>query len=289
MNEINSPEDEDKDSLSFKPNEEKPLEKASRTVIDKTVSIDQKSVTPSPNSPSQPKPSAPSTNQKPKDDKKAEEESKDVVDKISEKAEAKIEKQLQDQVQKTIGADGDKKEGLKELYDIAVEEIERAVDKHQQKRSGVAAGTRAQNVSTTVGNTGSVSPVNVSNPNAAVSANAVPTPPPSTARTVASASAPSNAVLRSAAGHGTPPVAAPSVSSARVAGGITEELMEASKALSKRVYQGAKASKNIRAAGVAALASAAGFGIGKVKNRNQKAEFEYNRQRALRQSLMSDG
>ena len=181
---------------------------------------------------------------------------------------------------------------MKELYDIAIEEIEKAAEKHAQKRSGVAAGTRASHVSTTVANTGSVSPVSVSNPTQAVAANMTPTPAPTAAQTTASASAQSQAVIRNAAGHGTPPPSSVPTS-ARAAGGITEELMEAAKSLSQRVYAGAKGSKNLRAAGVAALASAAGFGMGKIKNRTQnapgKAQLEYNREQALRQSLMSDG
>lgn len=160
------------------------------------------------------------------------------------------------------------------------------------QKASVAAGTRASHVSTTVANTGSVSPVNVSSPTQAVAANMTPTPAPTVAQTTASASAQSQAVIRNAAGHGTPP-AGSVPTPARSAGGITEELMEAAKSLSKRVYAGAKGSKNLRAAGVAALASAAGFGMGKMKNRTQnapdKAQLEYNREQALKQSLMSDG
>jgi hypothetical protein len=64
--------------------------------------------------------------------------------------------------------------------------------------------------------------------------------------------------------------------------------------MARAVVAGTKNSKNLRLAGAATLLSAAGYGIGKLKNRQaevKKDELKVNpdEEAALRQSLLNDG
>lgn len=222
----------------------------------------------------------------PAKEEKKKEEQKEASDILGEKIQDKAKDLAKDKAKKALGLDGDKEEGVEELADIIVPKVEETIEKVKARGgSTVAAGTRAQNVSTVVSSNAGVSPVNVGNPTQAVAANTAPTPPP-----VPNPAAQSQQVIRAAAGHGTPP---PSAAAAAVppsrTGGIIEELMDAGAGLAKSVTKGFKESKNIRAAGLAALASAVGYGAGKVKNRPEDAKAEFIREQQLRRSLMSDG
>jgi hypothetical protein len=76
--------------------------------------------------------------------------------------------------------------------------------------------------------------------------------------------------------------------------GITRELLESGGDIARAIAGGTKNSKNLRLAGAATLLSAAGYGIGKVKNRKADAnkeqlKFDPDEEAALRQSLLNDG
>jgi hypothetical protein len=68
-----------------------------------------------------------------------------------------------------------------------------------------------------------------------------------------------------------------------------EDLMKAGKAVAEDVWKGIKGSKSARLAGVAALASAAGWAAERAKNHKLTAQKEYNKQEQVRKQLMSDG
>ena len=75
---------------------------------------------------------------------------------------------------------------------------------------------------------------------------------------------------------------------------VTKELLESGGDMARAVVAGTKNSKNLRLAGAATLLSAAGYGIGKVKNRQEKVkkdELKVNpdEEAALRESLLNDG
>lgn len=75
---------------------------------------------------------------------------------------------------------------------------------------------------------------------------------------------------------------------------VTKELLESGGDMARAVVAGTKNSKNLRLAGAATLLSAAGYGIGKLKNRQaevKKDELKVNpdEEAALRQSLLNDG
>jgi hypothetical protein len=76
--------------------------------------------------------------------------------------------------------------------------------------------------------------------------------------------------------------------------GITRELLESGGDIARAIAGGTKNSKNLRLAGAATLLSAAGYGIGKVKNRKadvnkEQLKFDPDEEAALRQSLLNDG
>jgi hypothetical protein len=76
--------------------------------------------------------------------------------------------------------------------------------------------------------------------------------------------------------------------------GVTRELLESGGDIARAIAGGTKNSKNLRLAGAATLLSAAGYGIGKVKNRQSNVNKEKLRTNpdddaALRQSLLNDG
>ena len=68
-----------------------------------------------------------------------------------------------------------------------------------------------------------------------------------------------------------------------------QDLMKAGKAVAEDVWKGVKGSKSARLAGVAALASAAGWAAEKAKGHKEAAVKEYNREQKMRKQLMSDG
>lgn len=75
---------------------------------------------------------------------------------------------------------------------------------------------------------------------------------------------------------------------------VTKELLESGGDMARAVVAGTKNSKNLRLAGAATLLSAAGYGIGKLKNRQaevKKDELKVNpdEEAALRESLLNDG
>ena len=76
--------------------------------------------------------------------------------------------------------------------------------------------------------------------------------------------------------------------------GVTRELLESGGDIARAIAGGTKNSKNLRLAGAATLLTAAGYGIGKVKNRQSNVNKEKLRTNpdddtALRQSLLNDG
>lgn len=96
-------------------------------------------------------------------------------------------------------------------------------------------------------------------------------------------------VMHAAAGHGVPPAGA--ANSAAVKKGINtmEDLMTAGKKMAGEVSKGIKSSKSARIAGLAVLASAAGWAAERAKNHKGSAEAEYSKQEQIRRQLMSDG
>jgi hypothetical protein len=76
--------------------------------------------------------------------------------------------------------------------------------------------------------------------------------------------------------------------------GITRELLESGGDIARAIAGGTKNSKNLRLAGAATLLSAAGYGIGKLKNGRSNVNKEELRpspddDAALRRSLLNDG
>jgi hypothetical protein len=70
---------------------------------------------------------------------------------------------------------------------------------------------------------------------------------------------------------------------------VMDELMSYGKQLAGNVAKGTKGSKNVRVAGLAALAAGAGWAAERLKGNQQKVDADYNRERQMREQLMSDG
>jgi len=233
------------------------------------------------------KPQGTAPTKPPTEKEKAEEET--VADKAGEKIQDKVVDAVKEKVQdKAKEVLGDPKKGKEELADTVIDAVNKA---NANRATRLAVGQHAAQVSTTVSANANVSPVNVSQPNAAAAANAVPTPPP-TSQAAAAASNASAASQRVAngAGRGTPPASAmPAPKTASKGAGMIDELMTYGKELSSAVFKGAKESKNIRMLGLTALAGATGWAVGKQKDAQKAQTQEFNRQQAIRNSLMSDG
>lgn len=227
-----------------------------------------------------------SPEKKPKDPQ-AEEEN--VADKAGEKIQDKVVDTVKEKVQdKAKEVLGDPKKGKEELADIIIDAVNKT---NANKTAGVAVGQKATQVSTTVAGNANVPPLVVSHPNASAAANAAPKAIPQGTQAAASTSGTQAAKkMASSAGKGTPPATAvPSGSTVAKGEKILDELMTYGRDLSSAVFKGAKESKNIRMLGLAALAGATGWAVGKNKDAKKAQEQEFNRQQAIRQSLMSDG
>lgn len=61
------------------------------------------------------------------------------------------------------------------------------------------------------------------------------------------------------------------------------------KKVASDVMKGTKGSKNVRVAGLAALAAGAGWAAERFKGQQQVANADYNREQQMRKELMSDG
>jgi len=70
---------------------------------------------------------------------------------------------------------------------------------------------------------------------------------------------------------------------------VMEEVMSYGKKVASSVMKGTKGSKNVRVAGLAALAAGAGWAAERVKGNQQKVDTGYNREQQMREQLMSDG
>ncbi len=235
------------------------------------------------------KTTAPKTTTPSEKEKQKEKEEQSVADKAGEKIQDKVTDVLKEKVQdKAKDALGDPAKGKEELADRVID----AVNQTNAKRAArVTAGQKASQVSTTVAANANVAPLIVSHPNAAVATNIAPQAPPQAAQAAASSSGNRAAQkIASGAGRGTPPASAvPTTSAAGKGSQMLDELMTYGKDLSSAVFKGAKESKNIRMLGLAALAGATGWAVGKNKDAKQTQKQEFNRQQAIRQSLMSDG
>lgn len=221
----------------------------------------------------------------------SEKEEENAVDKTAEKVQEKItdfaKEKVQDKVKDVLG---DPEKGKEELGEVVID----AFNEANAKRAGrVAVGKKASQVSTTVAANSNVAPLVVSHPNAAVASNVAPTTPPKSGQAAASAaSSQTSQKIASGAGKGVPPSSASSIPTPSVgsrASGMLDELMSYGRDLSSAVFKGAKESKNIRMLGLATLAGATGWAVGKNKDAKKAQEQEFNRQQAIRQSLMSDG
>lgn len=68
-----------------------------------------------------------------------------------------------------------------------------------------------------------------------------------------------------------------------------DSLMKAGSEIASNVMKGIKGSKNTRIAGLAALATGAGWVAERAKGHQKALDVEYNREQQMRQQLMSDG
>jgi hypothetical protein len=222
---------------------------------------------------------------KPLPSEKKEEEEEDLTDKLSGKLQDKIQGEVKSKVEakaKELLGDADK--GKEELGDALINAANRAREK--RNAAGVTVGQKASQVSTVVASNSNVSPVSVSSPNVAVATNTLPAPTPAVAST-RSASQTAQRIANGGGRASPPPSSVPPMpSKATKAMG---ELLDYGKELSKAVTGGAKGSKNIRMLGLTTALGASGFLAGKMKDSQKAQQQEYNRQQAIRHSLMSDG
>lgn len=217
------------------------------------------------------------------------EEEETLSDKAGEKIQDKVVDSVKEKVQdKAKEILGDPKAGKEELGDIVIDSINKT---NAERANRLGVGKKASQVSTTVASNANVSPLVVSGSNAAVAANVAPTAAPASQAAAAASHATSTSrKVASAAGKGTPPPSAiPSASTVSKGAGVLEDLMAYGKDLSSAVFKGAKESKNIRMLGLATLAGATGWAVGKRKDAQKAQTQEFNRQQAIRRSLMSDG
>lgn len=204
------------------------------------------------------------------------EEESSLGDKLKEKAEDKLKGKVKDKAKELVGI-GDEDEGRKELLDRVIardnEEVARKAATQSSMRSGV--GVPAQTVSTVTGQPppSPASVMEMSGPSARATAD------------------PGAQKMAARAGRARVAAAADEASSrvARATSGFVNEALSMGGTLAKEVIGGMKNSKNIRAAGLAALMGTAGFLSGKMKDKQAQAKEDFNRQQAIRQQLMKDG
>jgi hypothetical protein len=226
------------------------------------------------------KPVVDSKTPKVKDPTEKVEEEENLVDKAAGKVEDKlvdtVKGKVEDKVKDLVG---DSQKGKEELADVVIDAFNKAAAK---RKSGVTVGQATAQVSTTIVGSANSSPVTPVMPTGATA---------SAANTVSTAGTPSQA-QKISQGSGravAPPTSAlPSTTTAPKVG-FLDSLLKGDAKLSTALLDGVKGSKNIRMLGVASLAGAAGWIAGKKKDAVAEQARELNRQRAIRDSLMSDG
>jgi hypothetical protein len=224
---------------------------------------------------------------KPLPSQKEEEEEEDLTDKISGKLQDKIQGEIKGKVEdKAKELLGDADEGKEELGDALINAANRAREK--RNAAGVTVGQKASQVSTAVASNSNVAPVNVSSPNVAVATNRLPGPTP-TAQATQSASQTAQRIANGGGRSAPPPSAVPLNPTRSASNRMLGEALTYAKELSTAVLDGAKGSKNIRMLGLTTALGVAGWASGRMKDTQKKQQQEYNRQEAIRQSLMSDG
>jgi hypothetical protein len=220
-------------------------------------------------------------NVKTKEEKESETEDQTAVDQVGEKVQEKladtVKGKVEDKVKEVLG---DSQKGKEELADVVIDAFNNAAAK---RKGGVTVGQATAQVSTTIVGSANSSPVTPVMPTGATA---------SAANTVSTAGTTSQS-QRIAQGAGrsvAPPTSAlPSTTTAPKVGGMTDELLDYGRQVSRAVLDGVKGSKNIRMLGMASLVGAAGWIAGKKKDAVTQQARELNRQNAIRDSLMSDG
>jgi hypothetical protein len=208
------------------------------------------------------------------DKEQTEEESKSKT--LSEKAQEKVSDTLKDKAKekaKEVIGIGDEEEGKKELADRIIKaDNERQARKATQ--STLKTGVPTETVSTV---TGQVPPSPASMMEAAGEAG----------RATAS---PAKTKMAARAGRGMAPEAERlTQKAARSTASILDDVMDVGRTVAREVIGGMKNSKNIRAAGLAALIGTSGYLTGKMKDGQTKQKAEFNRQQEIRRQLMGDG
>lgn len=215
----------------------------------------------------------------PTKEEKSEDES--IVETVAGKAQDKLVDTVKDKVKdKAQEVLGDSKKGKEELADIVIDAFNDAAAK---RKGGVTVGQATAQVSTTIVGSANSSPVTPVMPTGATAsaANTV-----STAGTTTQAQKITQGAGRSVA----PPTSAlTSTTAGPKVGGMTDELLDYGRQVSRAVLDGVKGSKNIRMLGMASLVGAAGWIAGKKKDAATAQMQEMKRQNAIRDSLMSDG
>jgi len=209
------------------------------------------------------------------------EEEETVADKAGEKIQDKlvdtVKGKIEDKAKEVLG---DSKKGKEELADVVIDAFNDAAAK---RKGGVTVGQATAQVSTTIVGSANSSPVTPVMPTGATA---------SAANTVSTAGTPSQAqkISQGAGRSVAPPTSAlTSTTAGPKVGGVTDELLDYGRQVSRAVLDGVKGSKNIRMLGMASLVGAAGWIAGKKKDAVTQQARELNRQNAIRDSLMSDG
>ena len=220
-------------------------------------------------------------NVKTKEEKESETEDQTAVDQVGEKVQDKLVDTVKGKVEdKAKEVLGDSKKGKEELADVVINAFNDAAAK---RKGGVTVGQATAQVSTTIVGSANSSPVTPVMPTGATA---------SAANSVSTAGTPSQA-QKISQGSGravAPPTSAlPSTTAGPKVGGMTDELLDYGRQVSRAVLDGVKGSKNIRMLGMASLVGAAGWIAGKKKDAVTQQARELNRQNAIRDSLMSDG
>ena len=205
------------------------------------------------------------------------EEESGLGQKLKEKASDSVKEKVKDKAKELAGI-GDEKDGKKELVDRIIARDNEQVAKKAATQSGLRTdvGVPTQSVSTVTGQPppSPAAVMEMSGPSARATAD------PGAAKMASRAG-------RARAAAGTADGA--TTKFAKATSGAIDELMGIGRSVATEVVQGMKNSKNIRAAGLAALMGTAGFLSGKMKDRQQQVKQEFNRQQAIRQQLMKDG
>jgi hypothetical protein len=209
------------------------------------------------------------------------EEEQTVADKAGEKIQDKLVDTVKGKVEdKAKEVLGDSKKGKEELADVVIDAFNNAAAK---RKGGVTVGQATAQVSTTIVGSANSSPVTPVMPTGATA---------SAANTVSTAgtSSQTQKISQGAGRAVAPPTSAlPSTTAGPKVGGMTDELLDYGRQVSRAVLDGVKGSKNIRMLGMASLVGAAGWIAGKKKDAVTQQARELNRQNAIRDSLMSDG